>query len=379
MSTQQGSMKFSAQQARPETKHQERDRMTGFSPKYLSNVVKRAVMKYARSEGYTVKSKTKDGKVVETIAPEHLDKANDMYDRLYTVVKLNEFQLFETQWRPNQPHIVTEEELVYALYRVALFIKNFPEVKDALDKIYLIPSPARRTIVVFPHYALLAHIFMERTNLKYYRFSINAENGNVKSVTIHFYVDGIEQSLDFTVFVSDLALTGKVRDKYPNVSPPNLTVMLCKQALRQGLVLYFPHVVTKMAISIDNFTTEEDYFTNTNIGISDNRDMVFIPPKTNPTSTIVQEKEKSKSNNANLIRELFLNISSRYNDDVEFMKFLGNHIKEMFNISQVKLSDPSIPLEIQNAIIDFLSDDANIQAVYDMYLEYKTGSTNPEI
>jgi hypothetical protein len=132
-----------------------------------------------------------------------------------------------------------------------------------------------------------------------------------------------------------------------------------------------------MAISIDNFTTEEDYFANNNMGISDSRDAVFFHPKINPTPPNTQET--SKSNNANLIRELFLNIGSRYNDDIEFVKFLGNHIKEMFNISQVKLSDPSIPLEIQNAIIDFLSDDANIQAVYDMYLEYKEGSANPEV
>jgi hypothetical protein len=377
MSTQQSNMQFSVRQTRSRGQHQDRDRATGFSPEYLSNVVKKAVIKYARSEGYTVKSKTKEGKIVETIAPEHRDKANDMYDRLYTVVKLNEFQLFETQWRPNQSYVVTEEDLVYALYRVALFIKNFPEVKDALDKIYLIPSPTRRTIIVFPHYALLTHIFMERTNLKYYRFTINAENGYVKSVTVHFYVEGIDHSLDFTVFVSDLALTERVRDKYPNSFPPNLTVMLCKQALRQGLVLYFPRVVTKMAISIDNFTTEEDYFANNNMGISDSRDAVFAHPKINPTPPNTQET--SKSNNANLIRELFLNIGSRYNDDIEFVKFLGNHIKEMFNISQVKLSDPSIPLEIQNAIIDFLSDDANVQAVYEMYLEYKEGSTSSEV
>jgi len=193
------------QQMRYKGQYQERGKTTGFSPEYLSNVVKKAVIKYARGEGYTIKSKTKEGKIVETIAPEYRDKANDMYDRLYTVVKLNEFQLAETQWRPNQSYSVTEDDLIYALYRVALFIKNFPEVKDALDKIYLIPSPTRRTIVVFPHYALLTHIFMERSNLKYYRFSINTENGSVRSVTVHFYIDGIEQSLDFTVFVSDLA------------------------------------------------------------------------------------------------------------------------------------------------------------------------------
>jgi len=44
----------------------------------------------------------------------------------------------------------------------------------------------------------------------------------------------------------------------------------------------------------------------------------------------------------------------------------------MFNITQLKLSDPSIPVEIQNAIIDFLSEDANVQAVYEMYIEQKT-------
>jgi hypothetical protein len=379
MSTQQNNMRTSTQQARFKGQHQDRDRITGFSHEYLSSVVKRAVIKYARGEGYTVKSKTKEGKIVETIAPEYRDNAKDMYDRLYTVVKLNESQLAETQWRPNQSYVVTEDDLIYALYRVALFIKNFPEVKDALDKIYLIPSPARRTIVVFPHYALLTHIFMERSNLKYYRFSINAENVSVKSVTVHFYVDGIEQSLDFTVFVSDLALTERVRDKYPTGSPPNFTVMLCKQALRQGLVLYFPRVVTKMAISIDNFIAEEDYFSNNNINFNDSREAVFAAPKTKPTITNpqanLQEKtnphQTSKSNNTDLIRELFLNISSKYNEDVDFVKFLGNHIKEMFNITQLKLSDPSIPVETQNVIVDFLSEDANIQAVYEIYIEQK--------
>ncbi len=372
MSTQQSNMQFGARQARFKGQYQDRNKPTGFSHEYLSNAVKKAVIKYARGEGYTIKSKTKDGKVVETVAPEYRDKANDMYDRLYTVVKLNEFQLVEAQSRPNQPYIITEDDLVYTLYRVALFIKNFPEVKDALDKIYLIPSPARRTIVVFPHYALLTHIFMERSNLKYYRFSINAENGSVRSVTVHFYVEGIEQSLDFTVFVSDLALTEKVRDRYPGGAPPNLTVMLCKQALRQGLVLYFPHVVTKMAISIDNFAAEEDYFANNSINISDNRDTVFIPPKTSlPPS---HSQETVRSSNANLIRELFLNISSKYNEDTEFVKFLGSHIKEMFNISHSKLSDPSMPVDIQNAIIDFLSDDANIKAVYEMYIEQKNNT-----
>jgi hypothetical protein len=185
MSTQQSNMQFSARQTRFKNQPQDKDKVAGFSHEYLSGVVKKAVIKYARGEGYTIKSKTKEGKIVETVAPEHRDKASDMYDRLYTVVKLNEFQLVETQVRPNQSYVVTEDDLVYALYRVALFIKNFPEVKDALDKIYLIPSPARRTIVVFPHYALLTHIFMERSNLKYYRFSINSENGFVKSVTVH--------------------------------------------------------------------------------------------------------------------------------------------------------------------------------------------------
>ncbi len=386
MSSQKSSMQSGARPERPKIQYQDRDKPRGFSHEYLSNVVKKAVIKYARAEGHTIKSKSKDGKVVETIAPEYRDKANEMYDRLYTVVKLNEFQLFETQIRPNQSYVVTEDDLVYALYRVALFIKNFPEVKDALDKIYLIPSPARRTIVVFPHYALLTHIFMERSNLKYYRFSINAENGSVKSVTVHFYVDGIEQSLDFTVFVSDLALTERVRDKYPTSSPPNLTVMLCKQALRQGLVLYFPRVVTKMAISIDNFIAEEDYFTNNNVNFGDSRDVVFTLPKTksaitNPQAN-PQEKaslqQTSKTNNTELIRELFLNISSRYNDDVDFVRFLGNHIKEMFNITQSKLSDPSIPVDVQNAIIDFLSDDANIQAIYEMYIEQEV-NRNEEI
>jgi len=379
MSTQQSNMRTNTQQARFKGQYQDRDRITGFSHEYLSGVVKRAVIKYARGEGYTVKSKTKEGKIVETVAPEHRDKAKDMYDRLYTVVKLNESQLAETQWRPNQSYVVTEDDLIYALYRVALFIKNFPEVKDALDKIYLIPSPARRTIVVFPHYALLTHIFMERSNLKYYRFSINAENGSVKSVTVHFCVDGIEQSLDFTVFVSDLALTERVRDKYPTGSPPNFTVMLCKQALRQGLVLYFPRVVTKMAISIDNFIAEEDYFTNNNVNFNDSREAVLTAPKTKPTITNPQAnpqektnpQQTSKSNNTDLIRELFLNISSKYNEDVDFVKFLGNHIKEMFNITQLKLSDPSIPVEAQNAIVDFLSEDANVQAVYEMYIEQK--------
>jgi len=380
MSAQQNNTRTNTQQARFKSQHQDRDRVTGFSHEYLSNVVKKAVMKYARGEGYTIKSKTKEGKIVETVAPEHRDKARDMYDRLYTVVKLNEFQLVETQVRPNQSYVVTEDDLVYALYRVALFIKNFPEVKDALDKIYLIPSPARRTIVVFPHYALLTHIFMERSNLKYYRFSINAENVSVKSVTVHFYVEGIEQSLDFTVFVSDLALTERVRDKYPTGSPPNLTVMLCKQALRQGLVLYFPRVVTKMAIGIDNFIAEEDYFANNNVNLNDSREVVFAAPKTKPAITNPQanpqEKNNpqqiSKANNTDLIRELFLNISSKYNEDVDFVKFLGNHIKEMFNIAQIKLSDPSIPVETQNAIVDFLSEDANVQAVYEMYIEQKT-------
>jgi len=380
MSSQKSNMQFGARQERFKSQYQDGDKHRGFSHEYLSNVVKKAVIKYARGEGYTVKSKTKEGKVVETVAPEYRDKANEMYDRLYTVVKLNEFQLFETQVRPNQSYVVTEDDLVYALYRVALFIKNFPEVKDALDKIYLIPSPARRTIVVFPHYALLTHIFMERSNLKYYRFSINAENGSVKSVTVHFYVDGIEQSLDFTVFVSDLALTERVRDKYPTSSPPNLTVMLCKQALRQGLVLYFPRVVTKMAIGIDNFIAEEDYFANNNVNLCDSREVVFVAPKTKPAITNPQANPQgktnpqqiSKANNTDLIRELFLNISSKYNEDVDFVKFLGNHIKEMFNIAQIKLSDPSIPVETQNAIVDFLSEDANVQAIYEMYIEQKT-------
>jgi len=386
MSTQQNNIKTNAQQSRFKSQYQERDKTRGFSHEYLSNVVKKAVMKYARGEGYTAKSKSKDGKIVETIAPEHRDKAKDMYDRLYTVVKLNESQLAETQWRPNQSYVVSEDDLVYALYRVALFIKNFPEVEDALDKIYLIPSPTRRTIVVFPHYALLTHIFMERSNLKYYRFSINTENGFVKSVTVHFHVDGIEQSLDFTVFISDLALTERVRDKYPNGSPPNLTVMLCKQALRQGLVLYFPRVVTKMAISVDNFIAEEDYstssnmskdyFTSGNINVSDSRDIVFTVPKIKSAPNNPQESPKP--NNTNSIRELFLSISSKYNEDVDFTKFLGNHIKEMFDISQAKLSDPSIPVEVQNSIIDFLSDEANIQAVYEMYIEQKANS-NEEV
>lgn len=380
MSTQQNNMKTNAQQARLKSQYQEKGKTTGFSSEYLSSIVKRAVIKYARGEGYTVKSKTKESKIIETIAPEYRDKANDMYDRLYTVVKLNEFQLAETQWRPNQSYVVTEDDLIYALYRVALFIKNFPEVKDALDKIYLIPSPTRRTIVVFPHYALLTHIFMERSNLKYYRFSINTENDSVKSVTVHFYVDGIEQSLDFTVFVSDLALTERVRDRYPNGSPPNLTVMLCKQALRQGLVLYFPRVVTKMAISIDNFIAEEDYLTNNNVNFNDSREAVFAAPKTKPTITNPQAnphektnpQQTPKPNNTDLIRELFLNVSSKYNEDVDFVRFLGNHIKEMFNITHAKLSDPSVPVETQNAIVDFLSDDANVQAVYEMYIEQKT-------
>jgi hypothetical protein len=384
MSTQQSNMQFGARQTRFKSQHQDKDKVAGFSHEYLSNIVKKAVIKYARGEGYTIKSKVKDGKVVETIAPEYRDKANEMYDRLYTVVKLNEFQLIETQARPNQSYVVTEEDLVYALYRVALFIKNFPEVKDALDKIYLIPSPARRTIVVFPHYALLTHIFMERSNLKYYRFSINAENGSVKSVTVHFYVEGIEQSLDFTVFVSDLALTERVRDKYSNNPPPNLTVMLCKQALRQGLVLYFPRVVTKMAISIDNFAAEEDYFASNNVSITDSQSQsaVFTTPKNRPLVTNAPTNLQGKANppqtprpnNTDLIRELFLNISSRYQDDIDFVKFLGNHIKEMFNITQAKLSDTSIPIEVQHAIVDFLSDDANVQAVYEMYIEQKVNS-----
>jgi hypothetical protein len=378
-------MRGSAPQARLGSQHQDRDKVMGFGHDYLSSIVKKAVIKYARSEGCTVKTKTKEGKVVETIAPEHRDKANDMYDRLYTVVKLNEFQLIRALGRSGQSYVVTEEDLIYALYRVALFIKNFPEVKDALDKIYLIPNPATHTIVVFPHYALLTHIFMERSNLKYYRFSINTENGAVKSVTVHFYVDGIDQSLDFTVFVSDLALTERMRDRYPNGSPPNLTVMLCKQALRQGLVLYFPKVVTKMAISIDNFMAEEDYFTNNNAEFSDSREAVFAAPKAKPAITNLQvnphvranPQQTPKSNSTDIIRELFLNISSKYDEDVDFIKFLGNHIKEMFNITQSKLSDPAIPFEIQNAIIDFLSDDANVQAVYEMYMEQKT-SESPE-
>jgi len=222
----------------------------------LQEVVKQALKKFARSQGYVVTTKTQDGKVQEKISPQYHAELKDLFDRLYTVLKLNEGQLRKWQARPNQSFVIKEDDLVYALYRVALFMKNFPEAKDAADKLYIIPNAALSTLIVYPHYLLLADIFMRHANIKYYRFHVVEENGVPKSATVKFYVEGVDGSLDFTVFASDLALFDRMKDKQANNSYPNLTVMLCKQALRQGLGLYFPAVAIKLAISVDSFVPE---------------------------------------------------------------------------------------------------------------------------
>jgi hypothetical protein len=222
----------------------------------LQAVVKKAIWKFARSQGYVVTTKTQDGKEQEKIAPQHQNELKDLFDRLYTVLKLNEAQITKWQARPNQVFIITEDDMAYALYRVALFMKNFPEAKEATDKIYIIPNPGLSTLMVYPHYHLLASIFMKHAFIKYYRFHVEEENGVPKSATVKFYVEGVEGSLDFTVFTSDLAVFDRMRDKQDSKSFPNLTVMLCKQALRQGLSVYFPDIAIKMSISVDNFVPE---------------------------------------------------------------------------------------------------------------------------
>jgi len=231
-------------------------KLTLGNAKALEAVVRKAIWKFARSQGYVVKTASPDGAVQEKIPPQYHTELKTLFDRLYTVLKLNEGQIRKWQARPNQGFIITEDDMVYALYRVALFMKNFPEAQDAADKIYIIPNAALSTLIVYPHYLLLADIFMRHANIKYYKFEVEAENGVPKKATVKFYVEGVEGSMDFTVFASDLALSERIKDKPISDGYPNLTVMLCKQALRQGLSLYFPAVAIKMAISVDNFVAE---------------------------------------------------------------------------------------------------------------------------
>jgi hypothetical protein len=262
MSTQQKPTQGTAYSKGFQSQPQNQTKLTFGNTKNLEEVVKKAVRKFARSRGYLITTTTQDGKVQEKISSQYHAELKDLFDRLFTVLKLNEGQLRKWQDRPNQSFIITEDDMVYALYRVALFIHNFPEVKEAVDKIYIIPNAALSTLIVYPHYLLLADIFMRHANVKYYRFHVDTENGVPKSATVKFYVEGVEGSLDFTVFASDLALFDRMKDKQATNNIPNLTVMLCKQALRQGLSLYFPAVAIKMAISVDNIVAEGEFATN---------------------------------------------------------------------------------------------------------------------
>jgi hypothetical protein len=385
MNAQQQNMKANTYQNRVQNKYQDKGKAVGVAPENWKQIVKRAVWKYARAQGYLVSTQAADGQVKERVRPEHLGDLNDMYDRLYTILKLNESQIRNWQARPNQSFIITESDLVYALYRVALFIKNFPEAKDAVDKIYIIPNASVGTLVVYPHYLLLADIFMKHANIKYYRFQVDTENGNLKSATVKFYVDGVDGSLDFTVFVSDLALLSRLKDKQSINTYPNLTVMLCKQALRQGLALYFPSVAIQMAISVDNFVGEDEYLTDNRGVFETDRGTTFVVNKPKPITNATQNEDPAgkpkpitnppKHENAgtqdltNNIRLLLTKIHAQYNNDNDFMKFLGNRIRETFNISQAKLTDPTIPSEVQNAIVDYLSDQPNIETLYKSYQE----------
>jgi len=364
-------------QNRPQHKYPGQDKVEAVGPADWQLIVKKAVRKYARAQGYIVSTALPDGKVQERVAPEHRGDLKDMYNRLYTILKLNESQIRNWQARPNQSFIITESDLVYALYRVALFIKNFPESKDAVDKIYIIPNASVGTLIVYPHYLLLADIFMKHANIKYYRFQVDTENGNLKSATVKFYVDGIDDSLDFTVFLSDLALLGRLKDKQAINSYPNLTVMLCKQALRQGLALYFPSVAIKLAISVDNFVGEDEYFTD-NRGITESdRNTTFVVNKPKPITNTPKHENAETQDYPSKIRDMLTKIHLQYNSDNDFMKFLGNRIRDIFNISQAKLTDPTIPGETQNAIIDYLSVQANIETLYKSYQELvKTTQTD---
>jgi len=412
MNTQQHNIKSGTHPSRFQNRYQGQGNVTGVGSgntkvsaqnALWKTVVKRAVWKYARAQGYLVSTTSPDGQVKERVMSEHRSDLNDMFDRLYTILKLNESQIRKWQSRPNQSFIITESDLVYALYRVALFIKNFPEAKDAVDKIYIIPNGSIGTLVVYPHYLLLADIFMKHANIKYYRFQVDTENSNLKSATVKFYVDGIDGSLDFTVFLNDLALLERMKDKQAINSYPNLTVMLCKQALRQGLLLYFPSVAIKMTISVDSFVGEDEYFTD-NRGISEsNRGTTFVAntpkPTTNPPKYETHEKsetqdtfvantpkpmpnlpkyEKAETQDyPSKIRDLLTKIHVQYNNDNDFMKFIGNRIRDTYNISQAKLTDPTIPAEFHNAIIEYLSDQSNIEMLYKSYQEMvKTNQTD---
>ncbi len=377
MSAQQHNMRSHTYPNRVQNKYQSQSKAAGVSPDDWKQIIKKAVSKYARAQGYIVTTTSPDGKVQERVAPEHRGDLKDMYNRLYTILKLNESQILNWQARPNQSFIITEEDLVYALYRVAIFIKNFPEAKDAVDKIYIIPNASVGTLVVYPHYLLLADIFMKHANIQYYRFQVDTENGSLKSATVKFYVDGVDGSLDFTVFVNDLALLGRLKDKQNINSYPNLTVMLCKQALRQGLALYFPSVAIKMAISVDNFVGEEEYFTDNRGATETNRDTTFVTNKPKPITNPPRHENTETQDYPSRIRELLTKIHLQYDNDNDFMKFLGNRIRDTFGISQAKLTDPTIPADVQNAIIDYLSDQANIDTIYKSYQEIvKTTQTD---
>jgi hypothetical protein len=377
MNAQQNNMRSGTRSFSAPKGYMSQDKAKGVDSDSLKLIVKKAVRKYARAQGYLVITKSPEGKVQERVIPEYIGDLKDMFDRLYTILKLNESQIRKWQSRPNQSFIITESDLVYALYRVALFIKNFPEAKDAVDKIYIIPNASVGTLIVYPHYLLLADIFMKHANIKYYRFQVDTENGNLKSATVKFYVEGIDGSLDFTVFVSDLALLERMKDKQAINSHPNLTVMLCKQALRQGLALYFPSVAIKLAISVDNFVGEDEYFTdNRSISESD-RSATFVVNKPKPIAKSSKHENVEKQDYPSKIRELLTKIHVQYDNDNDFMKFLGNRIRDAFNISQAKLTDPTIPVETQNAIIDSLSDQANIETLYKSYQEIvKTTQTD---
>ena len=369
MNAQQNSMKSSTHPFRAPNKYQGQGKGTGVGRDDWKQIVKKAVSKYARAQGYLVSITLPDGKVQERVAPEHRGDLKDMYNRLYTILKLNESQILNWQAKPNQSFIITEADLVYALYRVALFIKNFPEAKDAVDKIYIIPNASVGTLIVYPHYLLLADIFMKHANIKYYRFQVDTENGSLKSATVKFYVDGVDGSLDFTVFVNDLALLGRLKDKQNINSYPNLTVMLCKQALRQGLALYFPAVAIKMAISVDNFVGEDEFFTNNRGNAEPERGTTFVVNKPKPITSPPTNENNETQDSPSKIRELLTKIHLQYDNDNDFLKFLGNRIKDTFSISQAKLTDPTIPAETQNAIIEYLSDQDNIETLYKSYQE----------
>ncbi len=362
-------MKSAMYQGRSQDNYRDQGKRVGVTPDDWKQIVKKAVLKYARAQGYLVITKSPDGKVQEKVAPEFRNDLKDMFARLYTILKLNESQILNWQAKPNQSFIITESDLVYALYRVSLFIKNFPEAKDAVDKIYIIPNASAGTLVVYPHYLLLADIFMRHASIKYYRFQLETENGSLKSATVKFYVEGVDGSLDFTVFVNDLALLGRLKDKQNINSYPNLTVMLCKQALRQGLALYFPSVAIKMAISVDNFVGEDEFVASNRSMSEIDRSATFVVEKPKPITNPVKHENVEAEDYPAKIRMLLTKIHAQYNNDNDFMKFLGNRIRDIFNISQAKLTDPTIPLEVQISIVDYLSDHANIEMLYKSYRE----------